>query len=48
MPCSTIALRTLKSEVLMGVDSKRVEEAQKLDENWLTNGRFAVISAHQC
>ena len=39
-------LRTLKSEVLAGVENNAVIKAEKLDKNWLTNGKFGVIQFH--
>ena len=42
-PCPVCALRTLKAEIGCGMDADQVERAGKLDENWMTNGRFGVV-----
>jgi hypothetical protein len=42
-PCPVCALRTFKAEIGCGMDAEQVERASKLDENWLTNGRFGVV-----
>jgi hypothetical protein len=42
-PCPVCALRTLKAELGCGMDADQVERAQKLDDNWMVNGRFGVV-----
>jgi hypothetical protein len=42
-PCHVCALRTLKAEIGCGMDADQVERAKKLDDNWMTNGRFGVV-----
>lgn len=41
--CPVCALRTLKAELGCGMDADQVERAKKLDDQWLTNGRFGVV-----
>lgn len=38
-----VALRTLKSEVAVGLQSEVVEKVAKSDPDWLTNGQWGVI-----
>lgn len=42
-PCPVCALRTLKAEVGCGMDKNAIQEASKVDKNWMTSGRFGVI-----
>jgi uncharacterized protein with ATP-grasp and redox domains len=42
-PAPIVALRTLKSEVAVGLKSEIVEEVAKSDHSWLTNGQWGVI-----
>lgn len=42
LPVPTLFLRTCKSEVLAGIEKRRLEELD-LEENWLVNGRWGVI-----
>jgi len=39
-------LRTLKSEVLAGVEEENILKANKMDSEWLVNGKFGVIQFH--
>ncbi|HEY9803600.1 MAG TPA: damage-control phosphatase ARMT1 family protein [Leptolyngbyaceae cyanobacterium] len=43
LPAPMVALRTLKSEVSVGLKSEVVEEVAKSDPSWLTNGQWGVI-----
>jgi hypothetical protein len=43
LPKPMVALRTLKSEVAVGLKSEVVQEVAKSDPNWLTNGQWGVI-----
>ncbi len=43
MPAPLLALRTAKSELMVGISQKQVDEVTKIDENWLINGRWGVI-----
>lgn len=43
LPAPIVALRTLKSEVAVGLKSEVVEEIAKSDHSWLTNGQWGVI-----
>jgi uncharacterized protein with ATP-grasp and redox domains len=42
-PAPIVALRTLKSEVAVGLKSEFVEKVAKSDHSWLTNGQWGVI-----
>ncbi|WP_375513081.1 damage-control phosphatase ARMT1 family protein [uncultured Nostoc sp.] len=42
-PAPMVALRTLKSEVAVGLKSEVVEKVAKSDHSWLTNGQWGVI-----
>ena len=42
-PCGIMALRTCKSEVLVGVPKERQDEAAAEDPKWLVNGRYGVM-----
>jgi hypothetical protein len=42
-PSSFVALRTLKSEVVAGLDAGQPEKVEARDPNWLTAGRWGVI-----
>ena len=44
LPVSTVALRTLKSEVAAGIESSIIDKVAKCDSDWLTNGNWGVIS----
>ncbi|WP_414543837.1 damage-control phosphatase ARMT1 family protein [Nostoc sp. CCY0012] len=43
LPTPMVALRTLKSEVTVGLQSEVVEKVAKSDPDWLTNGQWGVI-----
>ena len=43
VPFRAISLRSLKSEVLVGVSAERSAQATARRENWLTDGYFGVI-----
>jgi hypothetical protein len=43
LPTPMVALRTLKSEVAVGLKSEVIEEVAKSDASWLTNGQWGVI-----
>lgn len=40
-PCCSI--RTLKSEIILGLSDNKVESLFSEDKNWLTNGRYGLI-----
>ncbi len=42
-PTSLVALRTLKSELVVGLADGQPQEISKLDPEWLTNGRWGLI-----
>ncbi|BCL37971.1 hypothetical protein NSMS1_44180 [Nostoc sp. MS1] len=43
LPTPMVTLRTLKSEVAVGLKPEVVEELTKSDPHWLTNGQWGVI-----
>ncbi|WP_372743826.1 damage-control phosphatase ARMT1 family protein [Nostoc sp. C052] len=43
LPVPMVALRTLKSEVVVGLKPEVIEEVAKSDSSWLTNGQWGVI-----
>lgn len=45
-PTKLLLLRTLKSEILLGIESSILEKVQAQDEHFLTNGKFGII--HYC
>jgi uncharacterized protein with ATP-grasp and redox domains len=42
-PAPLLALRTLKSEVVIGLTPEQIEEVALKDPNWLNNGRWGLI-----
>lgn len=42
-PCSVLCLRTLKSEVALGIKKEKILELEKKDKNWLVNGKYGII-----
>lgn len=43
LPVPMVALRTLKSEVAVGLKPEVIEEVAKSDSSWLTNGQWGVV-----
>ncbi|MDZ8056448.1 MAG: damage-control phosphatase ARMT1 family protein [Aulosira sp. ZfuVER01] len=43
LPAPILALRTLKSEVAVGLQSEVIEKVAKSDPSWLTNGQWGVV-----
>ncbi|RCJ28988.1 hypothetical protein A6770_00915 [Nostoc minutum NIES-26] len=43
LPAPMVALRTLKSEVVVGLKSQVIEEVAKSDPSWLTNGQWGLV-----
>jgi len=43
MPCSFLALRTLKSEIIVGLEEGVAEATAKQDPKWLINGERGVV-----
>ncbi|WP_442942097.1 damage-control phosphatase ARMT1 family protein [Nostoc sp.] len=43
LPVPMVALRTLKSEVAVGLKPEVIEKVAKSDSSWLTNGQWGVI-----
>ncbi|MBN3923594.1 damage-control phosphatase ARMT1 family protein [Nostoc sp. NMS4] len=43
LPVPIVALRTLKSEVAVGLKPEVIEQVAKSDSSWLTNGQWGVI-----
>ena len=46
-PCSVAALRTCKSEVLVGVDSAARCAAEARAVDFMTSGEFGVLQFHE-
>lgn len=44
-PAPLLALRTLKAEVVCGLDEDRVEEVEHEDPDWLVDGRWGLAQA---
>jgi len=42
-PTPVCALRTLKAEIGVGMDTEQIERAKRLDSDWMVNGRFGVV-----
>lgn len=42
-PSPVVALRTLKSDVIVGLETATVERLDNLDRSWRTRGKYAVI-----
>ena len=40
---TSFAIRTLKSEILLGIDEGMVKDIEAKEKNWLTNGQFGII-----
>ena len=43
-PCFSI--RTLKSEIVLGMDGDQVRQLDETDENWVTNGKYGLIQGN--
>ncbi len=43
LPVPMVALRTLKSEVVVGLKPEVIEKLAKSDSSWLTNGQWGVV-----
>jgi hypothetical protein len=44
-PAPLLALRALKSELMVGLKSKQTENLQSQDPKWLINGRWGVVQS---
>lgn len=42
-PRAVLCIRTLKSEVALGMKKEKIEELEKKDKNWLVNGKYGMI-----
>jgi hypothetical protein len=42
-PTSLLVLRTLKSELVVGLDDGQAQGISNEDENWLINGRWGIV-----
>jgi hypothetical protein len=42
-PTSFVTLRTLKGEIMVGLEAGQAEELQAKDPTWLINGKRGVI-----
>jgi uncharacterized protein with ATP-grasp and redox domains len=43
LPAPMLALRTLKSEVVVGIEPEVITQVTQADSDWLTNGQWGVI-----
>jgi hypothetical protein len=43
-----VALRTLKSEVVVGIKPEVITQVAQADSDWLTNGQWGVIQLVNC
>lgn len=43
LPAPSLAIRTLKSEVAVGLDEARAASARRQDPDWMTNGNWGMI-----
>ncbi|MFH7025000.1 MAG: damage-control phosphatase ARMT1 family protein [Heteroscytonema crispum UTEX LB 1556] len=43
LPAPMVALRTLKSEVAAGIKPEVIQQVEKSDSSWLTNGQWGLI-----
>jgi uncharacterized protein with ATP-grasp and redox domains len=43
LPYPIVALRTLKSEVVAGIQAELINNITKTDANWLTNGQWGLV-----
>ncbi|KAH9519624.1 Protein-glutamate O-methyltransferase [Bulinus truncatus] len=48
LPAPLCVLRTLKSDVVVGLNPGQAEDVKKKDANWMINGEWAVISVQNC
>ncbi len=46
-PAPLLALRTLKAEVVVGLDEARIREVAAQDPEWMTNGHWGVIQFYR-
>lgn len=44
-PTAFVALRTLKSEIVIGLSAETIQWVSQTDPDWLTNGKWGVIQA---
>jgi hypothetical protein len=42
-PSPVVALRTLKSDVVVGLDAATVERLDRVDKSWRSSGKYAVV-----
>jgi hypothetical protein len=47
LPFPILALRTLKSEVAVGLSAGQPAELTRVDRDWLTDGRWGVMQFYQ-
>jgi hypothetical protein len=45
MPCPVVVLRTLKSDVIVGVEAALAAQLDESDPNWRSNGKHGLIQA---
>jgi hypothetical protein len=47
LPAAALLIRTLKSEVAIGLNQAEIKRAQQADENWMINGNWGLIQFFQ-
>ncbi|OLP17470.1 hypothetical protein BST81_15875 [Leptolyngbya sp. 'hensonii'] len=47
-PTSLVALRILKSEIVVGLDSEQLRTLPQKDQSWLVNGKWGLIQGYFC
>jgi len=47
-PSSVAALRTLKSELAVGLEEGQAEDVSKIDGDWLIDGRWGILQFSRC
>ena len=43
LPAPSFAIRMLKSELLVGLSDQKAGDVARLEEDWMTNGRYGLI-----
>lgn len=46
LPRPCFSIRTLKSEIVLGMEAGKVRELDEADENWVTNGKYGLIQGN--
>ena len=43
LPTKSMAIRVLKSELMLGMEKESIKRLKNLDKDWLVNGKFGII-----